>query len=178
MRVGFIGLGNMGSRMANNLIKAGYRVTVYDLNHNVMKLFSERGVLTKDLPSEIAKTSDVIITMLPSSTHVLDVYTGPNGLLSSGNRLRPWLFIDSSTIDPQTSRKLSVAISNCALKEKKDYWETPVMLDAPVSGGVLAAEAGTLTFMVKDAVNMVHQTWIQYTKAIFNPNKINPFELD
>ncbi|GMP73790.1 hypothetical protein CsSME_00031421 [Camellia sinensis var. sinensis] len=84
-----------------------------------MKLFSERGVLTKDLPSEIAKTSDVIITMLPSSTHVLDVYTGPNGLLSSGNRLRPWLFIDSSTIDPQTSRKLSVAISNCALKEKK-----------------------------------------------------------
>ncbi|CAL5411672.1 unnamed protein product [Camellia sinensis] len=174
-RVGFIGLGNMGSRMANNLIKAGYRVTVYDLNHNVMKLFSERGVLTKDLPSEIAKTSDVIITMLPSSTHVLDVYTGPNGLLSSGNRLRPWLFIDSSTIDPQTSRKLSVAISNCALKEKKDYWETPVMLDAPVSGGVLAAEAGTLTFM---AVNMVHQTWIQYTKAIFNTNKINPFELD
>ncbi|KAL7212563.1 hypothetical protein ACSBR2_015287 [Camellia fascicularis] len=147
-RVGFIGLGNMGSRMANNLIKAGYKVTVYDLNHNVMKLFSERGVLTKDLPSEIAKTSDVIITMLPSSTHVLDVYTGPNGLLSSGNRLRPWLFIDSSTIDPQTSRKLSVAISNCALKEKKDYWETPVMLDAPVSGGVLAAEAGTLTFMV------------------------------
>ncbi|XP_028090862.1 probable 3-hydroxyisobutyrate dehydrogenase, mitochondrial isoform X5 [Camellia sinensis] len=69
-RVGFIGLGNMGSRMANNLIKAGYKVTVYDLNHNVMKLFSERGVLTKDLPSEIAKTSDVIITMLPSSTHV------------------------------------------------------------------------------------------------------------
>ncbi|XP_028090858.1 probable 3-hydroxyisobutyrate dehydrogenase, mitochondrial isoform X2 [Camellia sinensis] len=118
-RVGFIGLGNMGSRMANNLIKAGYKVTVYDLNHNVMKLFSERGVLTKDLPSEIAKTSDVIITMLPSSTHVLDVYTGPNGLLSSGNRLRPWLFIDSSTIDPQTSRKLSVALSNCALKEKK-----------------------------------------------------------
>ncbi|KAI8001987.1 hypothetical protein LOK49_LG09G01224 [Camellia lanceoleosa] len=147
-RVGFIGLGNMGSRMANNLIKAGYKVTVHDLNHNVMKLFSERGVLTKDLPSEIAETSDVIITMLPSSTHVLDVYTGPNGLLSSGNRLRPWLFIDSSTIDPQTSRKLSVAISNCALKEKKDYWETPVMLDAPVSGGVLAAEAGTLTFMV------------------------------
>ncbi|KAL7212564.1 hypothetical protein ACSBR2_015287 [Camellia fascicularis] len=152
-RVGFIGLGNMGSRMANNLIKAGYKVTVYDLNHNVMKLFSERGVLTKDLPSEIAKTSDVIITMLPSSTHVLDVYTGPNGLLSSGNRLRPWLFIDSSTIDPQTSRKLSVAISNCALKEKKDYWETPVMLDAPVSGGVLAAEAGTLTFMAAKICN-------------------------
>lgn len=50
---------------------------------------------------------------------MLDVYTGPNGLLRSGNVLRPWLFVDSSTIDPQTSRRLSVAVSNCSLKEKK-----------------------------------------------------------
>lgn len=79
---------------------------------------------------------------------VNDVYTGPNGLLHGGNVLRPWLLIDSSTIDPQTSRKLSLAMSNCTLKEKKARWETPVMLDAPVSGGVPAAEAATLTFMV------------------------------
>ncbi|KAL6991960.1 3-hydroxyisobutyrate dehydrogenase [Sarracenia purpurea var. burkii] len=138
----------MGSRMANNLIKAGYKVTVHDLNHDVMKLFSERGIPTTNSPFEIAETSDVIITMLPSSTHALNVYTGPNGLLRSGNLLRPWLFVDSSTIDPHTSRRLSVAVSDCALKEKKDYWNTPVMLDAPVSGGILAAEAGTLTFMV------------------------------
>ncbi|XP_052202010.1 probable 3-hydroxyisobutyrate dehydrogenase, mitochondrial isoform X7 [Diospyros lotus] len=147
-QVGFIGLGNMGSRMASNLIKAGYKVTVYDLNHSAMKFFSDKGILTKDSPSEVAEASDIVITMLPSSTHVLDVYNGPNGLLHNGNILRPWLFIDSSTIDPQTSRKLSEAVSACALEDKKDYWETPVMLDAPVSGGVLAADAGTLTFMV------------------------------
>ncbi|KAE9461453.1 hypothetical protein C3L33_06640, partial [Rhododendron williamsianum] len=118
-----------------------------------MKLFSERGILTKESPFEIAETSDVVITMLPSSANVLDVYTGPNGLLRSGNVLRPWLFVDSSTIDPQTSRRLSVAVSNCSLKEKKHNRETPVILDAPVSGGVLAAESGTLTFMAAKICN-------------------------
>ncbi|XP_058196969.1 probable 3-hydroxyisobutyrate dehydrogenase, mitochondrial isoform X3 [Rhododendron vialii] len=152
-QVGFIGLGSMGSRMANNLIKAGYEVTVHDLNRSAMKLFSERGILTKESPFEIAETSDVVITMLPSSANVLDVYTGPNGLLRSGNVLRPWLFVDSSTIDPQTSRRLSVAVSNCSLKEKKHNRETPVILDAPVSGGVLAAESGTLTFMAAKICN-------------------------
>ncbi|CAK7345894.1 unnamed protein product [Dovyalis caffra] len=146
--VGFIGLGNMGSRMANNLIKNGYKVAVHDINCNVMKMFSDEGVPTKETPFEVAEASDVVITMLPSSSHVLDVYTGQNGLLHGGILLRPQLLIDSSTIDPQTSRKVSVAVSNCILKEKKDHLEKPVMLDAPVSGGVLAAEAGALTFMV------------------------------
>ncbi|RVW81503.1 putative 3-hydroxyisobutyrate dehydrogenase, mitochondrial [Vitis vinifera] len=68
--VGFIGLGNMGSRMANNLIKAGYKVAVHDINHEVMRMFAERGVPTKETPFEIAETSDVVITMLPSSSHV------------------------------------------------------------------------------------------------------------
>ncbi|KAG0451766.1 hypothetical protein HPP92_026024 [Vanilla planifolia] len=86
--------------------------------------------------------------MLPSSPHVLSVYTGPNGLLHDVNQTRPWLFIDSSTIDPHTSRKLSSNISKCFLKEKKGSADKPTMLDAPVSGGVLGAAAGTLTFMV------------------------------
>ncbi|KAL5577405.1 hypothetical protein UlMin_019104 [Ulmus minor] len=146
--IGFIGLGNMGSRMVNNLIKAGYKVAVNDKNSNVLKKFSDMGVETKETPFEVAEASDVVITMLPSSPHVNDVYTGPNGLLHGGNVLRPWLLIDSSTIDPQTSRKLSLTISDCMLKENKDHWQNPVMLDAPVSGGVLAAESGTLTFMV------------------------------
>ncbi|XP_035544040.1 probable 3-hydroxyisobutyrate dehydrogenase, mitochondrial isoform X3 [Juglans regia] len=146
--VGFIGLGNMGSRMVHNLIKAGYKVAVHDINCNVLKKFSDMGVSTKETPFEVAEASDVVITMLPSSSHVFDVFTGPNGLLQGGNLLRPWLLIDSSTIDPQTSRKLSVTVSKCILKEKKDHWVNPVMLDAPVSGGVLAAEAGTLAFMV------------------------------
>ncbi|XP_031405310.1 probable 3-hydroxyisobutyrate dehydrogenase, mitochondrial isoform X2 [Punica granatum] len=113
-----------------------------------MKMFADRGVPTRETPFEIAESSDVVITMLPSSSHVFDVYTGKNGLLHGGNFLRPWLLIDSSTIDPQTSRKLSAIVSNCTLKGKKDDQRSPVMLDAPVSGGVLAAECGTLTFMV------------------------------
>ncbi|XP_050370047.1 probable 3-hydroxyisobutyrate dehydrogenase, mitochondrial [Argentina anserina] len=147
--VGFIGLGNMGSRMANNLIKAGYQVAVHDINCNAMKKFFDMGAATKDTPFEVAEVSDVVITMLPTSSHVRDVYTGPNGLLYREN-LRPRLFIDSSTIDPQTSRKLSTIVSHCTLKEQKgkDHWKKPALLDAPVSGGVLAAEAGTLTFMV------------------------------
>ncbi|KAK2995686.1 hypothetical protein RJ640_013484 [Escallonia rubra] len=156
-RVGFVGLGNMGSRMASNLIKAGYSVAVHDINPTAVKTFSDSGIPTKESPWEVAETSDIVITMLPSSSHVSDVYTGPNGLLHRGNLLRPWLFIDSSTIDPQTSRRISAMVSKCALKEKKvsslimvyiDFWETPVMLDAPVSGGVLSAEAAKLTFMV------------------------------
>ncbi|CAD5169367.1 unnamed protein product [Musa acuminata subsp. malaccensis] len=146
--VGFIGLGNMGFHMATNLINAGYTVTVHDIDIGTMKKFSERGVPAKETPREVAESSDVIITMLPSSSNVLDVYTGQNGLLSSGNHLSPWLFIDSSTIDPQTSRLLSDKVSKYHLKGKKGYAENPIMLDAPVSGGVPAAEAGTLTFMI------------------------------
>ncbi|XP_058071614.1 probable 3-hydroxyisobutyrate dehydrogenase, mitochondrial isoform X3 [Magnolia sinica] len=144
-RVGFIGLGNMGFHMANNLVNAGFKVVVHDINRNATKKFSDKGVPTKETPLEVAESSDVIITMLPSSSHVLDVYTGANGLLHGENLLRPWLLIDSSTVDPHTSRRLSESISKCVLKEKKGI---PVMLDAPVSGGVLGAEAGTLTFMV------------------------------
>ncbi|OMO83240.1 6-phosphogluconate dehydrogenase, NADP-binding protein [Corchorus capsularis] len=146
--VGFIGLGNMGSRMANNLLKAGYNLTVHDVNRDVMKMYSDMGVSTKQTPFEVGEASEVVITMLPSASHVLDVYNGPNGLLHGGSLLTPRLLIDSSTIDPQTSRKLSVSVSNCTLKDKKDDWKSPVMLDAPVSGGVVAAEAGSLTFMV------------------------------
>ncbi|KEH37064.1 3-hydroxyisobutyrate dehydrogenase [Medicago truncatula] len=146
--VGFIGLGNMGSRMANNLIKAGFKLTVHDKNYDVLEMFSQMGVPTMKTPYEVSEASDIVITMLPSSAHVIDVYTGPDGLLHGGKRIRPWLLIDSSTIDPQTSRNLSATISNYILRERQGDWEKPVKLDAPVSGSIIAAEAGTLTFMV------------------------------
>jgi 3-hydroxyisobutyrate dehydrogenase len=117
--VGFIGLGNMGFRMVNNLIRAGYKVTVHDINRDVMKMFTEMGVSSRETPYEVAQDSEVVITMLPSSSHVMDVYTGTNGLLLGENDIRPALFIDSSTIDPQTTRKISLAVSNCNLKEKR-----------------------------------------------------------
>lgn len=134
--------------MVDNLIKAGFRVTVHDVNHNALKIFIEKGIPAKQTPYEVAESSDVVITMLPSSSDVLDVYMGPYGFLQGGNDLKPWLFLDSSTIDPHTSRKVSAAIADCSLKGKKYLWECPTKLDAPVSGGVIAAETGTLTFMV------------------------------
>ncbi|XP_073290411.1 probable 3-hydroxyisobutyrate dehydrogenase, mitochondrial [Primulina huaijiensis] len=78
----------------------------------------------------------------------MDVYTGPKGFLSDGNLLRPQLFIDSSTIDPETSRTVSKVISGCKLKEDRGSSGTPAMLDPPVSGCVLSAETGSFTFMV------------------------------
>ncbi|XP_031505026.1 probable 3-hydroxyisobutyrate dehydrogenase, mitochondrial isoform X2 [Nymphaea colorata] len=163
--VGFIGVGNMGSHMANNLIKAGYTLSVHDISisvnnsvssrfcfwyrdSNVLEKFSKMGICTAKTSYEIIESSDVVITMLPSTSHVMDVYTGPNGFLNGQNALRPWLFIDSSTVDPLTSRSISATVSKSILKEKKGHGDHPVMLDAPVSGGVNGAEAGTLTFMV------------------------------
>ncbi|KAL6546302.1 hypothetical protein OROMI_022023 [Orobanche minor] len=151
IRVGFIGLGNMGSRMANSLIKSGYNVVVHDMDHDVMNKFSEKGILTSNSPLEVAKTSDAVISMLPSSSQVMDVYMGPKGILNNGGDvLRSRLFIDSSTIDPQTSRKLSAAISNRGTDNPYCFYFYfgRVMLDAPVSGGVLSADTGSLTFMV------------------------------
>ncbi|KAL8143431.1 hypothetical protein V2J09_016463 [Rumex salicifolius] len=146
--VGFIGLGNMGSRMALNLMNSGFKISVHDVNSSTLATFKSKGASVKESPAAVAEASDVVITMLPSSNHVMDVYTGPNGLLNSGDLLNPWLFIDSSTIDPQTSRKLSLAVADRPLRQKKGQGENPVMLDAPVSGGILGAEAATLTFMV------------------------------
>lgn len=138
----------MGFYMANNLIKAGYQLTIHDKDYNAMKKFSDDGIPTKETPFQVAEASDVIVTMLPSASNVMEVYTGEYGLLHGGNSLRPWLFIDASTIDPQTSRRLSTTISECVLREKRGNRDKPVMLDAPVSGGVLGAEAASLTFMV------------------------------
>lgn len=147
-RVGFIGLGNMGFHMANNLLKAGYNLIVHDRNHVAMEKFIKKGVPTANSPLEVAETSDAVITMLPSSPEVMDVYMGSEGLLSKRNTVKPWLLVDTSTVDPQTSRRIAERVSDCVLTAKSDTWQCPVMLDAPVSGGVLGAEAGTLTFMV------------------------------
>lgn len=146
-RVGFVGLGNMGSHMANNLIKAGYQLAVNDINQDVMQRFLEKGATIKETPREVAESSDIVITMLPSSSNVVDVFKGPNGFLQGGN-LRPWLFIDSSTIDPHTSRKISLDVSKHSSKSGQGDISNPTLLDAPVSGGVPGAEAASLTFMV------------------------------
>jgi 3-hydroxyisobutyrate dehydrogenase len=111
---------------------------VYDIQSGVMNEFKSLGAKTASSPTDmISQQPDVIITMLPSSQHVKEVYLGAQGVFESKN-LYPLLCIDSSTIDPLTSRSLARTAEGHNID----------MIDAPVSGGVHAAEQGTLTFMV------------------------------
>jgi 3-hydroxyisobutyrate dehydrogenase len=135
-RIGFIGLGNMGLPMAQNLLKAGHAVAGFDqVKASVGRLSAAGGAAASSIAQACAG-ADVVITMLPAGEHVRDVYTGGQGVLAS---VAPGtLLIDSSTIDVATAR----AVASAAQQKRLD------MLDAPVSGGVGGAQAGTLTFMV------------------------------
>ena len=135
-KIGFIGLGNMGGPMALNLVKAGYDLKVFDLAPAALKCLAKAGASTTASAIDAANDVDVLITMLPSSPHVKQLYLGECGLIEtiSGQPL----IIDCSTIAPETAREVSVAASKRGFD----------MLDAPVSGGVAGAEAGTLTFIV------------------------------
>eukprot|EP01027_Heterolobosea_sp_BB2_P009414 GEZU01013880.1.p2 GENE.GEZU01013880.1~~GEZU01013880.1.p2 ORF type:complete len:292 (-),score=118.47 GEZU01013880.1:33-908(-) len=128
----------MGSRMAPHLMtKGGHNLFVFDINDKAVAQLESKGAVACSSPAEVAKNSDVIITMLPASPHVKDVYMGQGALLK--NSRSGAIFIDSSTIDPDTVRLIS--------KTARDEYGV-LMVDAPVSGGVGGAEAGTLTFMV------------------------------
>jgi 3-hydroxyisobutyrate dehydrogenase len=134
--IGFIGLGNMGGPMMRNLLKAGYKVKAFDVVAAAVAAASEAGAETVATPAAVAKDVDAVISMLPAGQHVRQVYLGPDGVIAAA---KPGtLLIDSSTIDVETAR----AVSQAAVEAGH------VMLDAPVSGGVGGAEAGTLTFMV------------------------------
>jgi 3-hydroxyisobutyrate dehydrogenase len=139
-RIGFIGLGNMGLPMAINLIKAGHQVEGVDINPAAVAKVKEAGGVGGDAAKSVAARCDVVITMLPAGQHVRDTYLGPNGIIENANA--GTLLIDSSTIDVETARVVAAAA------EKKGL----LMIDAPVSGGVGGATAGTLTFMCGGSV--------------------------
>lgn len=135
MGIGFIGLGNMGLPMARNLLKAGNEVVGFDLNAEQLAAFVEAGGRKADSPAEAA-ANDAVVTMLPAGKHVRKVYTGDDGVIAAAPP--GTLLIDSSTIDVQSARDVAAAAAEAG----------HLMVDAPVSGGVGGAEAGTLTFMV------------------------------
>jgi 3-hydroxyisobutyrate dehydrogenase len=135
--IGFIGLGNMGAPMAANLVKAGHRVTGYDISASALQALASAGVRTAGSAAEAARGADVVITMLPAGEHVRDVWLHQGGLIDVVRDAKP-LLIDCSTIDVDSARTVSEAASVAGLE----------MLDAPVSGGVGGATAATLTFMV------------------------------
>lgn len=134
--IGFIGLGNMGMPMLEQLLKAGYKVYAYDLCDDALKTAAELGADVPSSISGVANAAKIIITMLPASTHVNCVYFDKGGLIESAQP--GTLLIDSSTIDVDTSRKLGAAAVDAGLE----------MIDAPVTGGVMAARVGKLNFIV------------------------------
>jgi 3-hydroxyisobutyrate dehydrogenase len=135
-RIGFIGLGNMGLPMAQNLLKSGHAVTGFDVvRASVGRLSAANGTAATSVADACAG-AEVVITMLPAGEQVRSVYAEPQGVLAS---VAPGtLLIDSSTIDVASAR----AVADAAQRRGLD------MVDAPVSGGVGGAQAATLTFMV------------------------------
>lgn len=136
MRVGFIGLGIMGKPMAKNLIKAGYELKVYDIMAAAVDEVVASGAKRGENNADVAKDSDIVITMLPNSPHVKTAVLGENGILEGA---KPGtILVDMSSINPIASKEV------CAEVEKKGCF----MLDAPVSGGEPKAIDGTLAIMV------------------------------
>ncbi|MBW7836611.1 MAG: 3-hydroxyisobutyrate dehydrogenase [Sphingomonadales bacterium] len=135
-KIGFIGLGNMGGPMAINLISKGHQLKVFDLVAANVQALVDAGATRAASAGEAAREVEAVVTMLPAGKHVREVYTGAGGVIASA--AKGTLFIDSSTIDVDSAR----AVAEAAKAKGFD------MVDAPVSGGVAAAAAGTLTFMV------------------------------
>ena len=141
--IGMVGLGAMGAPMARNLLKAGHTLKVYDKAEAAVDALVADGAQPATQDS-LAREVDVVVTMLRTGEVVTEVLTGDTGLFAQA--ANNTFFIDSSTVDVNTARTLSAQAVAAGM----------AMVDAPVSGGVPGAEAGTLTFMVggedKDAI--------------------------
>ena len=135
-KIGFIGLGNMGGPMAANLAKAGHDVTATDLSIGAIDRAVEAGCKRGETVAATVAEADAVVTMLPAGAHVRSVYMEDYGVIA--NAKPGAVFIDSSTIDVDSARTVIKAARDGGFE----------MVDAPVSGGVGAATAGTLTFMV------------------------------
>jgi 3-hydroxyisobutyrate dehydrogenase len=133
-RIGFIGLGNMGGGMAANLVKAGHEVTAFDLAETAVTRAVSAGCSAAASAAAAARDADAVVTMLPAGRHVASVYDEAVFPAAAPDTL----LLDCSTIDVETAR----AVTGRAVAAGF------AMVDAPVSGGIAAANAGTLTFMV------------------------------
>lgn len=132
-RIGFVGLGNMGGPMARNLAKAGHQVAVFDIVPGLVAACAAAGATQAASAADAARSAEVVITMLPAGQHVRDAWLGAGGMAAATPETA--VLVDCSTIDVATAREVAAGCGR-------------PFLDAPVSGGVMGAEAATLTFMV------------------------------
>jgi len=136
MRLGYIGLGNMGKAMARNLLRAGFELTVHNRSRPPVEELAAEGARLAESPAEVARASDVVCTNLPDTPDVERVVLGERGIVDGG---RPGLIVvDHSTIRPEAARRLADRLADRGL----------TFLDAPVSGGDVGAREATLTIMV------------------------------
>lgn len=136
MKIGFIGTGTMGQPMLANLVKKGFDVVAFDVVPAALDAAVKLGSARARSAGEAAADCDLVVTMLPSSANVEAVYLGPGGIADTAARGR--LCVDMSTIDPATSQRVAARLKERGVR----------FLDAPVSGGVGGAVAGTLAIMV------------------------------
>ena len=143
--IAFIGVGNMGNPMAENLIKAKKKVRVFDVSKEMTDKAKEKKFEVADsIENLLSNSPKIVITMLPAGKHSKEVYLGENGIINKVSK--DCLLIDCSTIDIKTSIDIGLMAKKKGIK----------MIDAPVSGGVMGAKNATLTFLVggsKDAFN-------------------------
>jgi 2-hydroxy-3-oxopropionate reductase len=135
-KVGFIGLGIMGNPMAQNLMQAGYKLTVFNRSPEKAEGLGKEGASVASSPTEVAEKSDIVITMLPDSPDVRNVVAGDSGVLRGIKE--GTLLVDMSTISPVVTEELAAKVRERGAS----------MLDAPVSGGDIGAIEGTLSIMV------------------------------
>lgn len=135
MRIGFIGLGIMGKPMSLHLVKAGFEVTVFDINVSAVDEIAAEGAKPASSPMEVGENSDVIFTMLPNGEHVKSVLLNENGVIKGA---KPGsVVVDMSSISPVVSKEITAALEAYGIE----------MIDAPVSGGEPKAIDGTLSIM-------------------------------
>ena len=135
--IAFIGVGNMGNPMAENLLKSGKKITVFDVSKEMMEKAKKKGLnISESIESLINKEVSIVITMLPEGKHSKEIYLGDNGIINKVSK--DCLLIDCSTIDIETSKEIGKAADK----------QNIMMIDAPVSGGVMGAQKATLNIMV------------------------------
>ena len=160
MSVGFVGIGNMGSGMAMNLIRKKFQVSIFDKagETNLVLELKNAGATVANSVKQLVGASEVVISMVPATRHVEELYLSSNGILASLSR-KNVLLMDCSTIDPIASRRVG---DECRKAGHR-------FLDAPVSGGILGARAGTLTFMVGAGSDEEFKDAERYLSAMGRP---------